>query len=195
MQKYLDKLNKVPITYKVGGLFVILVLIVASFYFQSWSEISAKVTALESEKASLQRQFEDRQRVADDLATFQENTRRLEEDLQNALLQLPREKEVPQLLRDIYTLGNQSGILFRTFEPGSPQAKSLYSELPLRLQITGGYHEIAVFFDRVGKMSRIVNISNVEMTGGGSNKTASGREELQVNVTATTFMFTGGGQK
>lgn len=194
MQKYLDKLNKAPVTYKIGGLFAVLVLIVAGFYFQSWSEIAERVKTLEEEKARLQKQFEDRQRVADDLATFQENTRKLEEDLQTALQQLPREKEVPQLLRDIYTLGNQSGVEFKTFEPGNPQAKPLYSELPLRLQIVGGYHEVAVFFDRVGKMSRIVNVSNVEMNSGNA-RSEEGQQELQVNVTATTFMFTGGGQQ
>ncbi|TVQ79048.1 MAG: hypothetical protein EA369_05620 [Bradymonadales bacterium] len=192
MQKILDKLNKVPVLFKVIGLVVVILGILAYYQFGKWSEISAKVASLQEERSRLERQFEDRQRVADDLSTFQENTRRLEEDLRVALRQLPREREIPQLLRDIYTLGNQSGITFRSFEPGNPQTRNLYSELPLRLQITGGYHEVAVFFDRVGKMNRIVNISNIEL-GGASTPAARGdREVLNVNATATTFMFTGG---
>lgn len=184
----LDKLNKVPVTYKAGGLAIVVILILAAFHFLHWEELENQITRLKSERESLERTYKEQKAVADNLPTFQQNTKKLEEDLNLALTQLPREKEIPSLLRDIYTLGKKSGIEFKTFEPQKETRRQLYSELPIKLQIVGDYHQIAVFFDRVGKLNRIVNISNLDVT---TQKGQDGVEILTVNCLATTFMFTG----
>lgn len=185
----LDKLNKIPTAFKAIGLVVVVVGIVAGFYFMVWSELDKEADKLRSEKVSLERKYNEQKAVADNLPSFQQNTRKLEEDLNTALKQLPREPEVPSLLRDIYTLGKKSGVKFKTFEPQRMARKKLYAELPIRLQLTGKYHEVAVFFDRIGKMSRIVNISELDVSKGAGK---DGEPELNVSCQATTFMFTGG---
>lgn len=184
----LDKLNKVPVLYKVIGLVAIVTAIMVGFYFLHWQELENQIVKLKSERDRLDRTYKEQKAVADNLPTFQQNTKKLEEDLNIALRQLPREKEIPTLLRDIYTLGRKSGVDFKVFEPQNETRRQLYSELPIKLQIIGDYHEIAVFFDRIGKLSRIVNISNLDVT---MQKGAGQLEELTVNCTATTFMFTG----
>ena len=184
----LDKLNRVPVLYKVIGLVVILIAIVFGFYFMSWTDLDKKAVDLRHEKETLDRKYKEQKAVADNLPTFQQNTKKLEEDLNIALKQLPRSKEVPALLREIYTLGKKSGIEFKTFEPQHEQARKLYAELPIKLQLVGKYNEIAVFFYRVGKMSRIVNISNLDVS---VTKSKGGEDKLSVHCTATTFMFTG----
>ena len=187
MANPLDKLNKIPVVFKVIALVVVLIVMVLGFWFTSWTTLDEQAESLRAEKRNLERQYEEQKAVADDLPNFIENTKRLEEDLDIALKQLPREKEIPSLLRDIYTLGRKSGIEFKTFEPQNVRNQNLYAELPIRLQIEGTYHEVGVFFDRIGKMNRIVNISNLEA----NLSSQDGEDRLSVNCIATTFMFTG----
>jgi type IV pilus assembly protein PilO len=185
----IDKYNKIPIVAKFGVVLALAVGVVAFFYFSVWAELDKKIQELESTRSSLQKQYEEQKAVADNLPVFQENTRKLEEDLANALKLLPRDKEIPSLLRDIYTLGRKSGIEFKSFEPQREVARQLYAEIPVKMTITGSYHEIAVFFDRIGKMSRIVNVSNLDIT---MQQKEDAAPQLTINCMATTFMFLGG---
>lgn len=186
----LDKLNKVPTAIKVIVLVVAVIGVVAGFHFTRWAPLDEEAEALTAKRGQLERRYKEQKAVADNLSTFQENTRKLEEDLQTALEQLPRDPEIPNLLRDIFMLGRKSGVDFKTFEPQGIRQQRLYAELPIRLQISGGYHEIAVFFDRIGKLSRIVNVSNLDVS---SSTNDEDETMVNVNCVATTFMFTGGG--
>lgn len=188
--KFLDKLNKIPIWQKLLALVVIAAIEVFLFKQQQWNRLDEEFGSLQRSHAELDRRYREQKAIADDLANFQANIRRLEEDLRIALTQLPKEKEIPTLLRDIYTLGKKSGVDFKVFQPGGEQPKKLYAEVPIKLQLTGNYHEVAVFFDRIGKLSRIVNISDIDLAqSAGKDPNV---QMLNVNCTATTFMFLGG---
>jgi len=186
----LDKLNKVPIWQKAIVFVVLAVLMIVMFHFSYWKPLDLNIAMKNMELQDLERKYKEQKAVADDLTTFQQNTKKLEEDLRIALTQLPREKEIPTLLRDIYTLGRKSGVEFKSFQPQGEVGRKLYAEVPIKLQLSGGYHEIAVFFDRIGKLSRIVNISEIDLQG-------SAQKDKDVIVTvncmATTFMFLGNG--
>jgi type IV pilus assembly protein PilO len=186
----LDKLNKVPLWQKAIVLIVLVAIVVGVFQYMYWKPLDLEIAKLKVDLQEQERVYREQKSVADDLQTFQANTKKLEEDLRLALTQLPREKEIPTLLRDIYTLGRKSGVEFKTFQPQNEIPKKLYAEVPIKLQISGNYHEIAVFFDRVGKLSRIVNISDLELSGVQSKDKET---SLTVNCTATTFMFMGSG--
>jgi len=189
MAKILDRLNKIPIWQKALVLLIVSVGIVSFFHFTQWTVLDQEIAALDSEFDGLERKYREQKAIAEDLATFKQSIRKLEEDLRVALTQLPRDKEIPSLLRDIYSLGKKSGVDFRTFTPSGESPKKLYAEVPIKLTLSGTYHEIAVFFDRVGKLSRIVNISDIDLTPAQSK---DGLTQLTVNCTATTFTFLGG---
>ncbi len=186
----LDKINKVPIWQKIMVLTFLAAVEVVLFQQMYWKPLDQQIVKLKDDLEALNRKYKEQKAIADDLVTFQQNTKKLEEDLRVALTQLPKEKEIPTLLRDIYTLGKKSGVEFKSFQPGGEAVKKLYAEVPIKLQIVGSYHEVAVFFDRVGKLSRIVNISNLEVSPGGSKDEDS---LLTINCVATTYMFVGGG--
>jgi len=189
MAKILDKLNKVPVWQKLLVLVVLAVGVVAFFHFTQWTVIDRELATLDSEFDNLERKYRELKAIAEDLAAFKQNIRKLEEDLRVALTQLPRDKEIPSLLRDVYSLGKKSGIEFKTFSPSAEVPKKLYAEVPIKLTLAGTYHEIAVFFDRVGKLSRIVNISDIDLS---PIQAKDGLANLTVNCTATTFTFLGG---
>lgn len=186
----IDKLNKIALWQKALVVFTLALGIPVAFYFGSWAPLDQQIEQVSNQQLELERRYKEQKAVADDLVTFQQNTKRLEEDLKVALTQLPQEKEIPSLLRDIYTLGKKSGISFKTFQPLAEGSRPMYTEIPIRLSMTGTYHEVAVFFDRIGKLSRIVNISELQLA---STKADSDADVvLNVDCIATTFMFAGG---
>ena len=117
---------------------------------------------------------------------FQAEAAKLREELRVAITQLPTSKEIPVLLSNISQLGKESGLEFLLFKPTAEINKDFYAEIPVEIRVRGTYHNVALFFDKVAKLPRIVNISEVAMDNA---KEAFGRWDLTTSCTATTFKF------
>ena len=108
--------------------------------------------------------------------------KRLElEDLEQIL---PSARETGELLRYVKNLGDQSNLKLKSFSPGGLRPAEFYREFPIEMQVSGRYHDLGIFLDRVSKYSRIINVDNLRI---GSLK-KSGRT-IQASLTATTFVF------
>jgi len=110
----------------------------------------------------------------------------LKMDLDNALTELPNQKEIPTLLTSITSKGKDAGLDFLIFRPKAETPKDFYSEVPVDISILGSYYNIANFFVAVGTLPRIVNITNLNVA---EIKNTGGRMVLKVNCLATTFRF------
>jgi type IV pilus assembly protein PilO len=110
----------------------------------------------------------------------------LEKKLSVALRQLPDSKELPVLLTDVTSLGKNAGLDFRAFRPQQEIRKAFYAEVPIDIEFSGAFHDIAAFFDQIARLPRIINITDLEMTIGKENSTAT---TLKVEGKATTFRF------
>jgi len=84
-------------------------------------------------------------------------------DLKIAIKLLPTTSEIPSLLKSITKLGNDSNLEFLLFSPEKQVPKEFYIEIPVSIEVLGSYHDVAIFFDKVGKLDRIVNVVNVNM--------------------------------
>ena len=82
---------------------------------------------------------------------------------QEALRLLPNKKEIPNVLRKVTELANDSKLEFRIFVPKRERRRKLYFEIPIPIEVRGRYHNVAVFFDKIGQMQRIMNIKDVSM--------------------------------
>jgi type IV pilus assembly protein PilO len=82
---------------------------------------------------------------------------------QEALRLLPDKKEIPNILRKVTELANDAKLEFRIFVPKREKRKKLYFEIPIPIEVRGRYHNVAVFFDKIGHMQRIMNIKDVSM--------------------------------
>ena len=78
---------------------------------------------------------------------------------------LPEEKDAADLLRRMQTVATQSNLTIKSFKPAPIVTKQLHAEWPITLELDGTYHNLAIFFDRVGKFTRIVNISGLDVKG------------------------------
>ena len=111
---------------------------------------------------------------------------KVDAEFQEALKLLPNEKDIPGLLKKVTELGNDANLDFRVFQLRSERAKEFYVEIPVAIEIRGTYHNVAVFFDKVGHMERIMNIHNVSMKPVTPNSTT-----LITTCDAVTYRFKG----
>jgi len=100
--------------------------------------------------------------------------------------QLPMEQEVSSLLKQVSDLSIESGLEVKLWKPGARKKDSsgMYLEIPVDVEVSGGYHSLASFFDRISKLPRIVNITNLNMDGA---KVSGGGTSIQNKFVATTF--------
>jgi type IV pilus assembly protein PilO len=127
--------------------------------------------------------------VEKNLRAFKKKYRDTELKFKQALKLLPDKHEIPTLLSSISNLGAQSGLEFMLFQPQKEVNRNFYAEIPLKIEVTGPYHNVATFFDKVSRLSRIVNIGDVNMTEAKAAKTKSDTVILKTSCTATTYKF------
>jgi len=94
----------------------------------------------------------------------------MQEQLQDVLKQLPETKDVPNLLRNITSVSEETRLKIKYFEPKEIKNKEFYSELPFEIKFSGPFHNTAFFFDGVRKMDRLVNITNFSLEAKGTSK-------------------------
>ena len=127
--------------------------------------------------------------VEKNLRAFKKKYKDTELKFKQALKLLPNKQEIPALLSSISNLGAQSGLEFLLFQPQKEVNRNFYAEIPLKIEVTGPYHNVATFFDKVSRLSRIVNIGNLKMTAAKAAKTKRDTVILKTSCTATTYKF------
>jgi type IV pilus assembly protein PilO len=98
---------------------------------------------------------------------------------------LPEESEMASLLGEVTTAGMRAGIQFTLFEPQPPQQFELFMQHPVRLEVTGGYHQVGVFFDNLCNLSRLVDIFNIAFLGLAESE--GGTVEARATISAYTL--------
>lgn len=190
LQAPLEKLAKLPSKYRLAIIIAIPLLLAGAYYQLLYRDARNELTQLAAKQQGLQRKLNEVRSVAANLEAFEREIENLEAELKVALRQLPDSKELPGLLTDITTLGKKSGLEFKAFRPRKEVDRGFYAEVPIQIEFTGGYHEVATFFDRVAKLNRIVSVGDLKM--GVATEGLDGTV-LKVSGQATTFRFLEGG--
>jgi type IV pilus assembly protein PilO len=182
----LETFVKLPTSRKIIILVVLIAVVVGLFFYLIYWPNLDVLKKKKAEVEVLERQVRELRTVAANMKRFQAEAAKLREELQVAIMQLPTSKEIPSLLSNISQLGKDSGLEFLLFKPIGEVNKEFYAEIPVEIRVKGTYNNVAVFFDKVGKLPRIVNISEVSMD---TAKEVLGRWEINTSCTATTFKF------
>ena len=186
LQGFLEKFARLPKPWRLAAYPVIVVLVVSLYAYALFLPARAELETVQSKQFELQRKLNEVRSVAANMGRFEEEIAALEKRLKIALRQLPDSKELPVLLTDVTSLGKNAGLEFRAFRPQDEVRRDFYAEVPIGIEFTGSFHEIANFFDRVAKLPRIVNIAELDMTIG---KESAEHTVLKVKGQATTFRF------
>jgi type IV pilus assembly protein PilO len=143
---------------------------------------------LEADLKKVQGEVEQKKLIAANRPKLDAEIKALEKQLEVALVKLPEEKEIPKLLTQVNTLGQQSGLEFLLFRPGAPAPKGFYAEVPIDIRIEGQYHTLGGFLDRVSKLDRIVNVSDIKVAPLAAQQQRAGRTVV-ADFKATTYTF------
>jgi type IV pilus assembly protein PilO len=188
MEKFFDTFAKIPTLQKVLGVVLFVFVVGALTYFLSISGKQGQIAALETEDSTQKTEIAKLREQAERRAEFQREVERLKERLREAEERLPKSAELDKVLRDVDYEAKQAGLRVDRFEP-QPEAQDAtagVSRVPLKMTVRGNYHELAVFLDRIAKMSRIVNITDLMMD---RPATENSKVVVAASYTATTFRF------
>ena len=186
MDARVEKILNLPAYQRILIVLVLMVAIGAGFFFLVYQGQLDEHESLSSRRDAAQAILVKNQRIADKLDLYKEEYAKLQVKLNEALGQLPLKKEIPSLLTRIGALAKENGLDVIRFKPGGEAPKGFYAEVPVDLNLSGSYHQAAMFFDAVSKMKRIVNIQGLKL---GNAKSVDGRTILAVDCRAITFRF------
>jgi len=175
-----------PLSHKVGIWVASVLALVGLFWKLSLSskltervELTETVIRIESDIAT-------ERRLASRLDKAREKLRDLEGRLKGALEQLPDKSEIDDLLEKISGTARESGLELNLFQRREENYKEFYAEVPVNVSVTGAYHQVATFFDEVGRMPRIVNINQIAVY---DPKPGETQVTLRVDCLLTAFRF------
>ena len=159
-------------------------------YFFYWPKFE-KIGSLKLQLTKLEDQLKTAKRNAAGLKKFQAQMKEAEARFNMAMKKLPEKEEIPSLLTSISDSGQAVGLDFLLFEPKAEKKKEFYAEIPVAMSLQGDYHNLAVFFDQVARLNRIVNIENIAISRGQKKgkKGTSSSERLTATCTAVTYKF------
>jgi type IV pilus assembly protein PilO len=160
---FFEKVEKLKMIHRILILVGTIVLLAGIFVALVYIPKSQGITRLNNEIASLEKQINQAKIKARTLKKFEAEQVEVEAQFREALKLLPNEREIPTLLRSITQLGSDANLEFRLFSPNKEKARDFYIEIPVSMEVSGTYHDVATFFDKVGRMKRIVNILDISM--------------------------------
>ena len=179
-------LSKIP-WYAQVGVFVLLATGgIGAYYYYYEAPLRASMTGRQTQLTALRADINKGYATAKRLPEFRAQVAELEGRLENLRSVLPDEKDVADLLRRLQTVATQSNLIIKGFKPAPTVVKTLHAEWPIALQLDGTYNNLATFFDRVGKFTRIINISAVDIRG---KDKPDANSTIAANCVATTFVL------
>jgi type IV pilus assembly protein PilO len=191
IEPFLEKVESLSKAQRILISAVFFIVILAVFvYFFYWPKFE-KIASLKAKSTELEAKLATAKRNAAGLKKFQAKMKEAEAQFNMAMKKLPENEEIPSLLTSISDSGQAVGLEFLLFEPKAEKKKEFYAEIPVAMSLRGDYHNLAVFFDQVARLNRIVNIENIQMSrlkkGRGSKTSTS--KELTATCTAVTYKF------
>ncbi len=186
MEQLLDKIAKAPPLARYGGLVGVIAIITAANLFLFVQPTEKQIQRQRTELSKLKDSLAEKQAIAQNLNERRREMDRLEQQLAEALTELPENKDLDELLAQLNDIGKKSGLQIERIEPGAEQPATFFAKIPVKMAVSGNYHEIAVFLQEVANMRRIVNVNNIKLSGA---KAQNEKVVLQSEFLATTFRF------
>lgn len=147
----------------VVAIFVAVVSLVGGYYVLVKSKLPL-LEAAQNKEIELKKNYEAKYRIAVNLAAYEEQLARLQKDFSSMLKSLPTSNETPGLLDDITLVGTSAGLTFKLLNWQREIPKEFYAELPIEMEVTGGYHNFGQFASGIAGLPRIVTVHDFEVT-------------------------------
>jgi len=163
-----------------------LVVALALIYFFVWQNRMPELQQREDREQALRNEFRTKHAKAANLALYKQQLADIEKSFGALLRQLPSKTEVPNLLVDISQTGLAAALQEKLFQPGQEVKKDFYAELPIKITLTGSYHDFGAFVSGIAALPRIVTLHDIQIT---PMEKSGGFDQLQLDITAKTYRY------
>lgn len=184
----LEKFSAIPTAQKFLVLVLALAVVGAGWYFGLIADVEAKVDAANASTRTLNGKLTEAQGKIANIKKFEEEVEALKRQREEMTDRLPADEEIASLLQKIHGQGKIVGLEINRFERQPAEVAELFVRIPVRMTLTGTFHQIATFFFYVGRLTRIVNVENIALATVAS-KDGESEGLLTATCTATTFMY------
>jgi type IV pilus assembly protein PilO len=179
-------LAKLPWYGQLGVFVAISAALGGGFWYQFESPQQVAMEARRGELAAIQGRITRGQQMARQLPEFRKQIGELEARMEQLKPILPTDRDAGDLLRRVQTLAVQSNLTILGFRPQAITVNEIHAEWPINLQLEGNYHNLGLFLDRVAKLPRIINISNLNLA---AKTPPEPNASMTIGATATTFVL------
>jgi len=160
-----------------------IVLLVGGFAYFAYLPKHKEIGKLESKYKDLAAKLDKAKKNAKQLNYYRTQMKAAEAQFNIVMKALPEKEEIPTLLNGISQAARDAGLDITKFQPNQERRKEFYAEVPLALNISGSYHNVAMFFDKISNLPRIVTIDSIKMTP------EKDGVKLKTSCTAVTYKF------
>ncbi len=175
-----------PLVFRIAVIVIVFVVVVGlGVYWFIVQDKAPQLDRVQEEEEQLRITFESKQRKAANYDAYKAQLAQIEQSFGTMLRQLPGETEIPSLIVDISQTGLAAGLQEKLFVPQPEIPRDFYAEKPIKIRLTGGYHEIGNFVSGIAALPRIVTLHNINI----SRENPNTFDSLSIEVTAKTYRY------
>ena len=186
MRDYIERFFELETRQRLMVCTLAVLLVGTGYWYFVYAGRSAELAQTMEKIQGLREQRDTKQKLVANIDDARTAVRDLQAAVRHAEVQLPDKKEIPDLLSAISSAGRESGLEVMLFRQKPERFQDFYAEVPVDVLVRGNYHQVATFFDRVGQLDRIVNVSDISMK---EPKDDGGKMIIDTSCSAVTFRF------
>lgn len=180
-----NDIGRWPLVFRAAAIALVFVIVLGiGIYLTIIKDRAPQLARAQEEEQTLKVAFENKQRKAANYDAYKEQLAKMEQSFGTMLRQLPGETEIPSLIVDISQTGLAAGLQEKLFQPQAEVPKDFYAEKPIKIILSGGYHEIANFVSGVAALPRIVTLHDISIT-----PESEDYDNLSMEVTAKIYRY------
>ena len=173
-----------PLAIKVLAILLLCALVWGGGYYYIIKDKQTELASLEQKEVQLKQEFVTKQAKAVNLEAYKEQMKEMKIQFASMLQQLPRKSEVADLLIDISRTGLINGLVFQLFKPEGERPVDFYAELPIKMKVTGDFHQFGEFVSAIAALPRIVTLHDFTLT-----PPAATTGKMTMDITAKTYRY------
>ncbi len=179
-----------PLPVRIGAVAIAFLLLFGlAFYFLVWTKQTPILEQRVAEESSLREEFQRKHLKAVNLKVYEQQLADIEKSFGALLRQLPGKTEVPNLLVDISQVGVAAGLQEKLFQPAAEIKKDFYAELPIKIRLTGSYHQFGEFASGIAALPRIVTLHDIQIKADKEGGKEAGFDQLVLDLTGKTYRY------
>ena len=181
-----NDIGRWPLVFRAAVILLVFVAVTfAGVWFTIVKDKAPVLQRAQAEEQELRVTFENKQRKAANYDAYKAQLAQIEQSFGTMLRQLPGETEIPSLIVDISQTGLAAGLQEKLFQPQAEVPRDFYAEKPIKIRLTGGYHEMANFVSGIAALPRIVTLHDINITPEQKGEF----DNLSLEVTAKTYRY------